>query len=210
MLFRSEDSFNTKQNILLSKYPNAQNVNWTKSADNKYDIAQFTLSKERSAANMLDQIDVWFGSNNAIRLIKEEISFSSLPMAVRDAFNRTICRPLKEISNQNLINTFYSNQQIWEIDDIYLLEKDGIISYRIEVETVSGIKPEVEMVLVYDAQGILIREYEAFDFDDVKPLEIPENILRWIDENFPGSDILNYECDVDDDEIEHEIGRANV
>ena len=109
------------------------------------------------------------------------------------------------ISNETLLNTRYSNSLVWEIDDVYLLEKDGAISYRIELETTSSIKPEIDMALIYDRQGILLNEYEIMDRDELKPLEIPTNILQWITDHFPNSDVLDYECDIEDHEIEHEI-----
>ncbi len=198
----------SKQSILLSKYPNAQDIQWSKCTENKYDIAKFTLAQTRTSASALDTICMWFGNNNAIRLVKEEISFDKLPASVKASFLRTICRPAYSISNEALINSYYSDPQIWEIDDVYVIEKDGAISYRIEVETVSSIKPEVEMVLIYNNQGILLREFEAFDYDDVKPLEIPNYILQWVSDHFPNSIILDYEYDRDDDEIEHELDLA--
>ena len=195
----------SKQAILMSKYPHAENLAWSKSDDKKYDIASFTLPKSRSTANTADVVSVWFGGNDAIRLIKEEISFESLPQAVKVAFSKSICRPPYGISNESLLYTLYANPLVWEVDDVYLIEKDGALSYRLELETVSSIKPEVDMVLVYDAQGILMKEYQAVEIDDVKPLEVPSYILQWVDDFFPGSHILDYEMDIEDGEIEHEL-----
>ena len=202
----SEDfGVDAKQRILLSKYPNAQNVNWTKSSDSKYDIAKFTVAKTRTDESTLDTIRVWFGNNNDIRLIKEEISFKNLPTAVKTAFSRAICRPIDGVSDNSLIYTYYSDPAVWEIDDIYYLEKDGAVSYRIELETASSKNREVEMVLIYDAQGVLLDEYEVMDDDDDYPLEIPGYIFDWVAEFFPNSIILDYEYDIEDGEIEHEL-----
>lgn len=192
-----------KELILLNKYPNAQNVTWGKSADSKYDIATFTLARTRTA--LADTVNVWFGSNNDMRLIKEEISFDNLSADIKAAFDKAICRPLGGVSDNTLVNTRYNDPAVWEVDDVYQLEKDGVVSYRIEMETVSSRKNEVEMVLIYDVQGILLNEYEAADDDDEAPLEVPAHILKWIDANFAGSDILDYEQDDEDGEIEHEI-----
>ena len=189
----------------MSKYPEAQNITRSKSADNKYDIANFTRPRSRSADNALDTVNMWFGNNDAIRLIKEEVSFASLPVDVKAAFAKSICRPPFGISNESLIDTEYANPLVWEVDDVYMLDKDGAVSYRLELETVSAINPEVEVVLVYDVQGILLREYEAIDLDDIKPLEVPSNIVRWVEKFFPNSHILDYEMDEEDGEIEHEL-----
>lgn len=196
------ESFDHKQQILLSKYPNAQNLTWAKSLDNKYDIATFTIEKNRAAAK-IDTVNVWFGDNNAMRLVKEEISFASLPASVKEAFGKAICRPLSGISDNSLINTRYSDPLIWDVDDIYLLEKDGATSYRIEMETVSS--EEIEVVLIYDAQGILLKEYEVTETDDETPLEIPSNIMKWANDMFPGCEILDYEGEMEDGELEHEL-----
>lgn len=192
-----------KELILMNKYPNAQNLSWGKSADKKYDIATFTLPRTRAA--VLDTVNVWFGSNNDMRLVKEEISFDNLSADIKEAFDRAICRPLNGVSDNTLINTRYSDAKVWEVDDVYQLEKDGVVSYRIEMETVSSRKDEVEMVLIYDVQGILLNEYEAADDDDEAPLEVPAHILSWIEDNFAGSEILDYEQEDEDGEIEHEI-----
>lgn len=197
--------FDSKQSIIMSKYPTAQNLNWSKSPDNKYDIAHFTLPRTRNTAGIADTVSIWFGTNNSIRLVKEEISFASLPAEVKASFAREICRPVNGISNEALLFTHYANTQLWEVDDVYLIEKDGALTYRLEMETTSSVKPEAEVVLVYDAQGILLREYEVMDFEDIRPLEIPVYISEWIDAHFPGSTVLDYEMDRDDDEIEHEL-----
>lgn len=195
--------FDNKEKILLSRYPQAENINWKKSKDNRYDIATFTLPSEvtKAANRAVDMLEVWFGQNDNICLITREIAFPALPDAIKNSFQHTKCNPAQGLLDETLLNTSYSNTQIWEIDDIYKLERDGAISYKIEME---AHHKEVEINLYYDEQGILLREVTD-DQEIETPFEIPNQIKEWINTNHQNAEILTYERESEKGRIEHEL-----
>lgn len=197
-------SFASKEEILLKKYPTAANINWKKSNDKKYDIATFTLPKvtPRATDSNVDTVSVWFGNKDNIRLVDQEISYSELPEAVRQSFEKTKCNPVKGISDQTLINTLYRDAQVWETDDVYKLERDGVVSYKIEMESVRN---EVEIDLYYDAQGILLKEVEDDGDREEMPLEIPDAVKDWVARNHANAEIIDYESEKEDGVVEHEL-----
>ncbi|MEG1738132.1 MAG: PepSY-like domain-containing protein [Odoribacter sp.] len=175
-----------KEKALLSKYPQAENFQWKKSKDQKYDIATFILSKvpSKAAVTPTDTVNVWFGENEKMRLIDEEIAFEALPEAVKSKFAKT---------NSILDKSLYSDVKQWEMDDVYKLERDGVVSYKIEMENIAT---EKEYDLYYDALGILIKEVEDMDEEeDEAPLEIPEDIKNWVTKNYAGAEILDFEME---------------
>lgn len=187
-----------KEKMLLAKYPQAQNISWAKSKDNKYDIATFILLQTR--ATNADTVQVWFGQNDNIRLVNQEITFDLLPMAVQSSFAKTKCNPVKGEVDNSLLNTLYSNQQIWEAEDIYKLERDGAVSYKIEME---AIQLECEINLYYDEQGILLKE--VTEDEEELPLEIPEDVRKWITTNYKDAEILDYEMEEEEGITEYEL-----
>ncbi|HBO26685.1 MAG TPA: hypothetical protein DD657_07780 [Culturomica sp.] len=197
-------SLASKEEILLKKYPKAANINWKKSNDKKYDIATFTLPKvtPRAMDSNVDTVSVWFGNNDNIRLVDQEISYSELPEAIRQSFEKTKCNPVKGISEQTLINTLYSDAQVWETDDVYKLERDGVVSYKIEMESVRN---EVEIDLYYDVQGILLKEVEDDGDREEMPLEIPDAVKDWVARNHANAEIIDYESEKEDGVVEHEL-----
>lgn len=197
----TDNTLGNKEKVLLSKYPQAQNINWRKSKDNKYDIATFTLPFTKVVAANADTVQVWFGQNDNIRLTHQEISFNALPAAVKKSFGKTKCNPLKGLSDATLLNTSYQDTQIWEIDDVYKLERDGAVSYKIEMD---ALYKDIEINLYYDEQGILLKEI-LDDDEEETPLEIPQSIKEWLDTNHKNAEILDYESDEEDHGKEHEL-----
>lgn len=187
-----------KEKTLLAKYPQAQNINWTKSKDNKYDIATFILLRTRAAD--ADTVQVWFGQDDDIRLANQEIPFNQLPAAVQSSFAKTKCNLPEGEIDKSLLKTLYSNSQLWETDDIYRLERDGAVSYKLEMEAVPS---ETEVNLYYDEQGILLKEVSG-DEEEL-PLEIPDNIREWITTNYKDAEILDYEADEEEGGTEYEL-----
>ncbi|MEG2614276.1 MAG: PepSY-like domain-containing protein [Alistipes sp.] len=182
-----------KTEVLMKKFPAAEGVYWHKSKDGKYDIATFKLAASRAAAK--DSVEVWFGDQDQMRLVDQEIAFTELPAEVQAKFNRT----------QSFFNKEqYSNTAFWTIDDVCKIERDNVISYKIEVE---GVKVEMEVDLYYDALGILLKEIEDADEDesDEAPLEIPENIMKWIQANYAKAEIVDYEAEVEDGVKIHDL-----
>lgn len=194
----SNNENENREKTLLAKYPQAQNISWAKSKDNKYDIATFILLQTKAAT--ADTVQVWFGQNDNIRLVNQEISFKQLPAAVQSSFEKTKCNPTKGDIGKSLLNTLYSNQQLWETDDIYKLERDGVISYKMEME---ALQPEIEINLYYDEQGILLKE--VIENEEELPLEIPENIRTWVTTNYKDAEILDYEMEEEKGVTEHEL-----
>lgn len=195
----NDGNYTTKEKTLLSKYPKAENITWKKSGDNKYDIATFTLPKVVKAA-LNDTVQVWFGQDENIRLVNQEISFSKLPELVQRSFEKTKCQPEKGNIGALLLNTLYADNGIWEIDDVCKLERDGVIAYKIEMEALAQ---DVEIDLYYDEQGILTKETP--DDGEETPLEIPISIKEWVQGHYPDTEILDYEMEEEKDGIEHEV-----
>ncbi|MEG1623041.1 MAG: PepSY-like domain-containing protein [Alistipes sp.] len=191
---------NNREQALLNKYPNASAISWKKSKDNKYDIATFNLPKGTRAGNGVANVSAWFAPNDATMcLVDQEITFEELPVAVQDKF-----ATLKSAFNQEL----YSNTAFWMLDDVCKLERDGVVSYKIEVE---GVQAEIEVDLYFDEQGILLKEVEDIDTQDDEdgeeetPLEIPENVANWITANYPNAEILDYEMEEENGVRVHEL-----
>ncbi len=199
------NAFAGKETVLLKKYPNAENITWRKSKDNKYDIATFTVARQVKADKNGNIVVVWFGTGDDIRLVNQEISFNILPAGVKNSFAKTRCNPVKGISDATLINTLYSDPQVWKIDDVYILERDGVVSYKIEAECVIAGKTGIEVDLYYDAQGILLKESEDTDDEDESPLEIPVIVKEWIVKSHKDADVVDYETEMEDEGIEHEL-----
>ncbi|MEG0498663.1 MAG: PepSY-like domain-containing protein [Alistipes sp.] len=186
-------TLDSKAEVLMKKFPAAEGVYWHKSKDGKYDIATFKLAASRAAAK--DSVEVWFGDQDQMRLVDQEIAFTELPAEVQAKFNRT----------QSFFNKEqYSNTAFWTIDDVCKIERDNVVSYKIEVE---GVKVETEVDLYYDALGILLKEMEDTDEGDSeeKPLEIPENIMKWIQANYAKAEIVDYEAEVEDGVKIHDL-----
>lgn len=198
---KADNTFSNKEKVLLSKYPQAQNINWKKSKDNKYDIATFILPGTKAIATNADTVQVWFGQNDNIRLAHQEISYNALPATIKKSFEKTKCNPLKGLSDATLLNTSYQDIKIWKIDDIYKLERDGAVSYKIEID---ALNKDIEINLYYDEQGILLKEI-LDDDEEETPLEIPQSIKEWIDANHKNAGILDYELDEEDHGKEHEL-----
>ncbi|MEG2370799.1 MAG: hypothetical protein RSB23_06515 [Alistipes sp.] len=187
-----------RERVLLNKYPNASAIIWGKSKNGKYDIATFTLSKGRAAAGAADQVTAWFGQgSDDIRLVDQEITFAELPTEVQTKFNET-----RSIYNKEL----YGDKAFWTADDVYKLERDGVVSYKIEAD---GVKVDVEMDLYFDVQGILLKEVqdteESNDDEEETPLEIPENVAAWITTNHPNAEILDYDVETENGVRIHEL-----
>lgn len=178
---------------LRLKYPNAGNVKWNKKGS--YDVATFTLTETR--AENLDTVSVWFNAKAQIRLVDEETDFGSLPQAVKDGFNKA-----KDVNG-----VLYSDAKVWKVDDVYMLNRDSVIAYKIEVESVAN--DDVERDLQFNELGVLIKDEKHLDEDEM-PLDVPEKLMNWIDANYKGAAVVDYEYEKDDAEHELDLLQKNV
>ncbi|MEG1955859.1 MAG: hypothetical protein RR066_07405 [Mucinivorans sp.] len=184
-----KDSFNRLDKLLLQKYPFATNIHWTNKG--KYSVASFWVPRSRAES---DSVAVWFGPDDQMDLIDEEIAFAELPIAVQEKFKKIKSKIDKQL---------YSNTSFWVIDDVCKLERDGLLSYKIEVEAVAD--DDIEVDIYFDAQGVMLKEVQDIDEDTEEPFEIPDNVAKWITKNFPKADVLYYEAEQEGGVNIHEL-----
>lgn len=152
------------------KYPAAKSVEW----ENKggYKVADFINNNQETSA--------WFDVSGIWYMTETDIPYSSLPEAVKDAFQA-------------------SDYHSWKIDDVDMLERKGVETvYIIEVE-----QQNKELDLYYSPQGILIKAIEDNDndYESHLPQPTPAEIEAFIKEKYPQSKII---------ELERENGRIEV
>ncbi|MEG0602531.1 MAG: PepSY-like domain-containing protein [Mucinivorans sp.] len=195
-----DKSTNQKTALVTQKYPLATDLKWTKSANGQYDIAIFRLpaSAARARAAADDSVSIWFDSANKMRLIDQEIDFDKLPAAVQVKFKTT-----RSVFDKQL----YSDVQHWVLDDASQVERDNIVSFKIEVE---GKTTDAEVDLYFDQQGVLIKEIKDTDDQaDEMPLEIPSAIKDWAAASYPEAKILDYELEEEAGVKKHELDLQN-
>jgi len=153
------------------KYPSAQRTEWENKGS--YKVADFIYNNMETSA--------WFDSNGIWYMTETDLPFSSLPQAVKNAFQA-------------------SDYSTWTIDDVDMLErKDTEVVYIIEVEQQNN-----EVDLYYSAEGILIKsvaDSNNNNYESQLPQTTPTDIEAFISEKYPQARII---------EIERENGRIEV
>ena len=171
------------QRAFAEKYPSATQVEWeTKSG---YYVADFHDNSYEASA--------WFSPDGVWHMTETDIPFACLPELVKSAFEQ-------------------SEYMSWTVDDVDKLERPDMETiYIIEVEKKSQ-GSEQEMDLYYSAEGILIKAVADMDggndHEDLLPSQLPEIILAFINEKYPGSRLV--ETDMEHGMIEVEIIHDNL
>lgn len=184
------DAINPKAKATLSeKYPEATNVKWL--TKNGYIIAKFNNPTTRSAGAGYD-FSVWFSGAGVWCMTESEITYETLPEAVKTAFKA-------------------SEYSGWRIDDIDRLERAGMETfYVIEVETRDG-NLEKEADLYFSGTGALIKvvldEEADYDYEDYLPSDVQSGLENVIFGKYPGARIIDVEYE--DGGIEVEIVHEN-
>ncbi len=169
-----DDDYNAEQvptavlNAFSQEYTGVSNVEWDKE-NGTYYVAEFTQSGS--------EYDVWY--TTAGTWVMTEIdhrSISTLPQEVQDGYAATT----------------YA-QENWVIDDIDEIRRSGYETiYKIEVEK-SG---QTDHDLYFDLNGTLFRDVQDVDDDRNEGLiqsSLPTEILSFIDENYTGALVVDYE-----------------
>lgn len=149
-------------NALKTLYPDATHIDWEKKG--VYTVADFRLNNT--------EYSVWFSANAERVLAESDINYTSLPAAVKTAFQ----------------NGTYAN---WKIDDIDLVERPERESiYRIEIE-----KGEQDIDLFYLANGTLVKTLTGSGDhnEDLLPTQLPVKISDYIRVNYPQAGIIEAE-----------------
>ena len=170
-------------------FPNATNVSWTTIDD--YDVARFYDAGTR-AEMMQPNCTAWFSrTSNRWSMTDREIPFSSLPAAVRSAFESRV----------------YA-QSPWTVDDeANVLERAGSETfYVIEVDkNENGAETDVD--LYYTLEGKLVDEVIGAPEDDnhidFVPEQQPMTPREFIADRYPGARIED--SDWEDGFMEFEI-----
>ena len=144
-----DDDFTTVsqqvQNALVSKYPNAINVEW----ERKYGflVADF---KEPVADNVLVDCEAWFGLQGKWYMSEIDIPYSVLPEAVKTAFEA-------------------SEYADWYIDDVDMVERESAATlYVIEVEKQDAAPVVKDVKDIKEVEEIASMELEDHAKDFVK------------------------------------------
>lgn len=176
------------------EFPGATDVTWT--INGNYAIASFDWNGSRS--NNSTDYTAWFEKNTAEFMMHEyDISFSSLPQTVRNAFNESV----------------YSKSP-WKYEnevDVIIRKADKLTLYIIEAEKEEK-GTETEVDLYYSEEGVLVKEifdaYENPDFTELLPSQPTNDIYSLIEEKYPEAKII--EIDNEDGYIEVEFIRNNT
>ena len=164
------------QEALQSKHPNATNIRWDMKQN--YYVADFN---DLVIYASLVECEAWFGKQGKWHMTEIDIPYSSLPEAVRAAFEA-------------------SEYADWRIDDIDKVERDGMETiYVIEVE-----QRDNEVDLYYTEDGTLVKSNPDGKNDESYLPEAPEGgVDAYIATHYPNAKILDY--DRDDGLIEVDI-----
>lgn len=175
------------QIALETKYPGASNVRWLTKGD--YVVAVFSMPATRAVPDTENDLAAWFDNGGVWYMTETDIPFTSLPDAVRQAFN----------------GSEYANAP-WEMDDVDKLERDGVETiYVIEVEKKENGR-ETEVDLYYADNGVLVKQVtdsgNDYDYSDYIPSKPSGNIEQYIRDNYPGARITDIDRERDMTEVE--------
>lgn len=170
---------------LTEKYPDATNITWISKGE--YVVANFSLPVMRSANTSGNDHSAWFDNSGDWYMTETEIPYTALPEAVKSSFQ----------------NSEYKD---WEIDDIDMLEREGVETiYVIEVEGMQD-RQEIEIDLYYTADGVLTKKVvdsdPDYDYEDYIPSKLPNGIEEYIRAHYPNARILDIDTEDGMTEIE--------
>lgn len=153
------------QNAFEEKYPAATRVSWD--THGIYYVAKFHINRQ--------EMEAWFDQSGQWFMTETNLTFGQLPEKVAQAFRA-------------------SRYAAWRVDDVDKVERpDQEIVYVIEVE-----QGEQDLDLHYTAEGILLKA-EASDGDtfpaDHLTNTLPASVKEFIEKNYPGARIAEYETD---------------
>ncbi|MEE1233120.1 MAG: PepSY-like domain-containing protein [Phocaeicola sp.] len=174
-------------NAFNQKYPQARNVEWSKT--DAYAIAKFYDTATRSDDH---NHTAWFALADASwGMTEQEITFSQLPAAVLEAFNAS---------------SYAVAPWIKERDDIdVLVRPDAETLYVIEVEKEEN-KVETEVDLYYTETGLLVKEIvdaeNDKDYHEFLPQTPESSVTAWLETNFPDGRIIDIEKEDGGTEVE--------
>lgn len=163
------------QTAFTALYPDASGVTWAKNGN--YFVADFTRTDMNVGA------EAWFTAAAQWQMTVTDVSFNSIPQAVRDAFNA-------------------GEYASWRVEDVDMIERTGLETiYVIEVEN-----GNLEYDLYYTAEGILIKaEADTDGNDDCSnyiPGTISETIQAYINTNYPGARIVEIDREYNSIEVD--------
>ena len=164
------------QEALQSRHPHATNIRWEMKQN--YYVADF-FDPVVYASRV--ECEAWFGKQGKWHMTEIDIPYSSLPEAVKAAFEA-------------------SEYADWRIDDIDKVERDGMETiYVIEVE-----QRDNEVDLYYTEDGTLVKSNPDGKGSESYLPEAPEGgVDAYIATHHPDAKILDY--DRDDSMIEVDI-----
>lgn len=119
--------------------------------------------------------EAWFDANGEWLMTETDITYESLPTAVKTAFEA--------------LETYKG----WTRDDVDMLERKGMETvYVIEVE-----KGKEEMDLYFDAKGNLLKEIadKEDNSEDYLPSALPESVLKVLQDKYNGYKLLDADVD---------------
>lgn len=128
-----------------------------------YHIAEFTNGSFKTEA--------WYDDSGNWIATETELTLKALPIPVQSSFGS-------------------SQYATWKIDDVSMLERDLAPEpvYIIEVE-----KGDVDIKLHYAKEGTLIKETIGDNNNGFEPVTIPLAIKEYINTNYTGAVILDYD-----------------
>lgn len=163
------------QTAFTSLYPDVSGVTWARNGN--YFVADFTRTDMNVGA------EAWFTAAAQWQMTVTDVSFNSVPQAVRDAFNA-------------------SEYATWRVEDVDMIERTGLETiYVLEVEN-----GNLEYDLYYSAEGILIKAEADTDGNDDSSNYIPgtitETIQAYINTNYPGARIVEIDREYNSIEVD--------
>ncbi len=144
------------------KYPSVNNKRWE--TRGHYYVADFNSQMQDASA--------WFTADGTWQMTETDITYSTLPAAVKTAFES-------------------GEYAAWQVDDIDRLERlNREMVYVIEVEL-----REQEMDLYYSADGVLIKSVVDVDDDSSHylPVTLPDAVKQFVENRYPGAVVAEVE-----------------
>lgn len=153
----------------------------------KYPQAKNVTWETKAGYNVADFFDgdyeteAWFNEQGLWVMTETDIPYAALPAAVKQSFETSLYKD-------------------WRVDDVDKLERsdtDGPV-YVIEVE-----QGETDVDLYYSETGVLIKEIKDQDNEEgYQPVTIPEELVSFINTQYPGALILEFEREKNSVEID--------
>ena len=178
----------TVLNAFKQMYGNVKDVKWEEVSN--YHVARFNGHISRSSDDYTSS--AWYTKDGQHCQSDEDIAFSQLPEAVKNAFNA-------------YKNEFYPD---WQLDECELVIREGMgMIYVIEIE-----KGEQEREISVSEFGDILKDVidaddDENEADDILPVVVPDEIQKALQQLFPDTYkfITILEIEKDDNEYEVDI-----